>query len=126
LFGCCRGQSRGGQPAELSGWLLPWTLGDTRAYAEHRRALPQVHRAADGAEVTVEEHDTEPAGDAGHGGDDGRRTGRHDRRRSGHRRRRRSGSRRRRRVPGRRGDQTKTDGEQTAGELRLEAGLVGG
>lgn len=90
-------------------------MGHAWTYAEHRRALPQVHGAADGAEVTVEEHDTESTGDASYGGDGGRRTG--------YRRGRWSGRRRGRRVPGRRGDQTKTDGEQAAGELRLEARL---
>lgn len=112
---CFRGQPGGSEPAELSRWISPGTLGHARAYAKHRGALPQIHGQTDGAEVTIEEHAgefTEHAHDGRSG--DGRRW-------TGWRRPSRRWPRCRRcgRVSGRRGDQKAIDGEQAAGELRL-------
>lgn len=127
---CCRGKPGGSEPAELSRWISLGTLGHARTYAKHRRALPQIHRKADGAEVTIEKRDTEFTEHAHDGSDDGRRTERRGQRKSGRRygarweqpgcrRRCRARRRRRWRVPGRRSDQETTDGQQASGELRL-------
>ena len=50
-----RGQPNRGESTELP-WrrLLTRPMGDPWTHAEHRRALPQVHGPADGAEVTHE------------------------------------------------------------------------
>lgn len=110
---CFRGEPGGSEPAELSRWISPGTLGHARAYAKHRRALPQIHGQTDGAEVTIEERDTEFTEHAHDGrSDDGRWTGG-----CPSRRRCRGGGR----VFGRGGDQKTIDGQQASGELRLEA-----
>lgn len=119
---CCRGKPGGSEPTELSRWISPGTLGHTRTYTKHRRTLPQIQRKTDGAEVTIEKHDTEFTEHAHDGSDDGRWTGRRDTRWQPRCRRRRSRARRCRRwrVLGRRGDQETTDGQQASGELRLD------
>lgn len=117
---CFRGQPGGSEPAELSRWISPGTLGHARAYAKHRRALPQIHGEADGAEVTIEEHVAEFTEHARDGrSDDGRRWAGDGGGAGWPPPRRRPRCRRGGRVPGRRGDQKTIDGKQAAGELRL-------